>query len=139
MTRKQEILANYREITITLERLDMEIEKLSKRGYIGGPQPIRSPQLTGMPHGTNDPEAAIIQRNDIEEDILQSIREKQAVQYEMMREARAIVDAIEDPRLQNIVAFYYLHSMTDEAIAEQEGLSQTHVNRLRTEFFNNLY
>jgi hypothetical protein len=139
MSRKQEVLANYREITITLERLDMEVEKLSRSGFIGGPREVRSPQITGMPRGTNDPEAAIIQRNDIEEEILASIREKQAVQYEMMLEARRIVDAIEDPRLQNIVAYYYLHGWTDEAIAERESLSQSHVNRLRTEFFNNLF
>ena len=138
MTRAQEILINYREITITLERLDMEVEKLSRTGFIGGPREIRSPQITGMPRGTNDPEAAMIQRNDIEEEILASIREKQAVQYEMMLEARRIVDAIKDPRLQNIIAYYYLHGWTDEAIAEKETLSQTHVNRLRTEFFNSL-
>lgn len=138
MSRRQEILANYREITITLERLDMEVEKLSRSGFIGGPRDVRSPQITGMPRGTNDPEAAILQRNDIEEEILASIREKQALQYEMMLEARRIVDAIEDPRLQNIVAYYYLHGWTDEAIAERESLSQSHVNRLRVEFFNNL-
>jgi len=138
MNRKQEVLVNYREITITLERLDMEVEKLSRSGFIGGPRPVRSPQLTGMPRGTNDPEAAMVQMNDMEEEILESIREKQVVQYEMMREARRIVDGIEDPRLQNIVAYYYLHGWTDEAIAEKETLSQTHVNRLRTEFFNSL-
>lgn len=138
MTRKQEILVNYREITITLERLDLEVEKLSRSGFIGGPRELRSPQITGMPRGTNDPEAAMIQRNDIEEEILASIREKQAVQYEMMLEARRIVDAIQDPRLQNIIAYYYLHGWTDEAIAEKETLSQTHINRLRTEFFNSL-
>lgn len=138
MTRKQEILTNYREITITLERMDMEMEKLSRSGFIGGPREVRSPQITGMPRGTNDPEAAILQKNDIVEEILASIREKQAVQYEMMLEARRIVDSIADPRLQNIVAFYYLHGWTDEAIAEKETLSQTHINRLRTEFFNSL-
>ena len=138
MTRKQEILTNYREITITLERMDMEVEKLSRTGFIGGPREVRSPQITGMPRGTNDPEAAILQKNDIVEEILASIREKQAVQYEMMLEARRIVDSIADPRLQNIVAFYYLHGWTDEAIAEKETLSQTHINRLRTEFFNSL-
>ena len=138
MSHEQEVLANYREITITLERLDMEVEKLSKSGFIGGPRPVRSPQITGMPRGTNDPEAAIIQKNDIEEEILASIREKQAVQYEMMLEARRIVDGIADPRLQNIVAYYYLHGWTDEAIAEKESLSQSHINRLRTEFFRSL-
>ena len=138
MNRKQEVLANYREITITLDRLDLEYEKLSRSGFIGGPKPVRSVQLTGMPRGTNDPEAAIIQRNDIEEEILANIREKQAIQYEMMLEAKRIVDSIADPRLQNIVGFYYLHGWTDEAIAEKESLSHTHVNRLRTEYFNNL-
>ena len=135
---KRELLENYREITITLERLDMEVEKLSRSCFIGGPRPVRSPQLTGMPRGTNDPEAAILQTNDIMDEILEKIHEKQEIQYEMMREARRIVDSIEDPRLQNIVAFYYLHGMTDEAIAEKETLSQSHVNRLRTEFVNSL-
>lgn len=135
---KRELLENYREITITLERLDMEYEKLSKSGFIGGPKPVRSPQLTGMPRGTNNPEAAMLQTNDIIDEVLESIREKQAIQYEMMLEARRIVDAIENQRLQNIVAFYYLHGMTDEAIAEKETLSQSHVNRLRTEFINSL-
>ena len=133
---KRELLENYREITITLERLDMEAEKLSQSGFIGGPRPVRSPQLTGMPRGTNNPEAAMIQRNDIMDEVLEKIREKQTIQYEMMLEARRIVDAIEDPRLQNIVAFYYLHGLTDEAIAEKEALSQSHVNRLRTEYIN---
>ena len=138
MNRKQEILVNYREITITLERLDLEIERLSRTGFIGGPRELRSPQINGMPRGTNDPEAAILQKNDVEAEILASIQEKQAIQYDMMLEARRIVDSIQDPRLQNIVAYYYLHGWTDEAIAEKETLSQTHVNRLRTEFFNSL-
>lgn len=136
---KRELLENYREITITLERLDIEAEKLSQSGFIGGPRPVRSPQLTGMPRGTNNPEAAMIQRNDIMDEVLEKIREKQSIQYEMMLEARRIVDAIEDPRLQNIVAFYYLHGLTDEAIAEKESLSQSHVNRLRTEYINCLF
>lgn len=135
MTRR-EILENYREITITLDRLDMEVERLSQLRFIGGPRPVRSVQLTGMPRGTNDPEAAMLQTNDIIDEIVENIHKKQAIQYEMMREARRIVDAIEDQRLQNIVAFYYLHGMTDEAIAEKESLSQSHVNRLRTEFIN---
>ena len=138
MTRKQEVLINYREITITLERLEMELDKLSKSGYIGGPRDVRSPQITGMPRGTNDPEAAIIQRNDVEEEIIANIRENQTIQYEMMLEARRVVDSIKNQRLQNIIAYYYLHGWTDQTIAEKVNLSQTHVNRLRTEFFNSL-
>ena len=135
---KRELLENYREITITLERLDMEVDKLSRLCSIGGPRPVRSPQLTGMPRGTNDPEAAMLQTNDIIDELLEKIHNKQAIQYEMMLEARLIVDSIEDPRLQNIVAYYYLHGWTDEAIAEKETLSRQHVNRLRTEYVEGL-
>jgi len=138
MTRGQEILVNYREITLSIELMDKEIERLTEMKYIGGPKPVRGVQITGMPRGTNEPEAAMMQRVSIEDEILDQIRQKQAVQYEMMREAYRIIDAIKDQRLQNIVRSYYLHGMTDERIAEDEGLSHTHVNRLRTEFFNNL-
>ena len=138
MNRKQEILVNYREITKSIDLMDREIERLSNMKYIGGPRPIRGIQLTGMPRGTNDPEAAMLQTTSIEDEILEHIREKQAMQYEMMREAYRIIDAIHDQRLQNIVRSYYLHGMTDEQIAEDEGLSHTHVNRLRTDYFNNL-
>lgn len=138
MTRKQEILVNYREIVRSIDLMEEEIEKASNRRYIGGPKPVRSPQLTGMPRGTNNPEAAMMQTISIEDEILDQIREKQALQYEMMREFYKILDDIQDQRLQNIVRSYYSLGKTDEAIAEDEGLSQTHVNRLRTDYFNNL-
>ena len=56
---KRELLENYREIVIDIEGMDKRIAFLSR--YIGGPRPVRSPQLTGMPRGTNDPEAAMLQ------------------------------------------------------------------------------
>ena len=80
----------------------------------------------------------MLQTNDIIDELLEKIHNKQAIQYEMMLEARLIVDSIEDPRLQNIVAYYYLHGWTDEAIAEKETLSRQHVNRLRTEYVEGL-
>ena len=55
---KRELLENYRDIVIEIETLERQSKFLNQ--FIGGPQPIRSIQLTGMPRGTNDPEAAVL-------------------------------------------------------------------------------
>ena len=64
MTREQEILTDYRLIVMEIETLERQSKFLNK--YIGGPRPVRSPQLTEMPRGTNEPEAAMLQQ--VEED-----------------------------------------------------------------------
>ena len=135
MSHEQEILTDYRMIVIEIETLERQSKFLNQ--YIGGPQPVRSPQLTGMPRGTNDPTAAIMQT--VEEDdptfrieqLSKDLREK-AIEFEV------ILDRVKDRRLQIIVRNYYALGWTDDRIAEQIGLSQTHVNRLRTEYFNSL-
>ena len=50
---RRELLENYRDIVIEIETLERQSKFLNQ--FIGGPQPIREVQLTGMPHGTNDP------------------------------------------------------------------------------------
>ena len=137
MNRKQEILVNYREITITLERLDLEIERLSRTGFIGGPRELRSPQITGLPRGTNDPEAAILQRADTDE-VLEKIEMKCAELREMVDAFEIIMDGIVDRRLRIIVRNYYALGWTDERIAEQLELSRQHVNRLRSAYIEGL-
>ena len=52
MTRDQEILTDYRLIVMEIETLERQSKFLNR--YIGGPRPVRSPQLTGMPRGTSD-------------------------------------------------------------------------------------
>lgn len=135
MSHEQEILTDYRMIVIEIETLERQSKFLNQ--YIGGPQPVRSPQLTGMPRGTNDPTAAMMQT--VEEDdptfrieqLSKDLREK-AIEFEV------VLDRVKDRRLQIIVRNYYALGWTDDRIAEQIGLSQTHVNRLRTEYFNSL-
>ena len=74
MTREQEILTDYRLIVMEIETLERQSKFLNK--YIGGPQPIRAVQLTGMPRGTNEPEAAIMQQQDTDSDILDKIEQR---------------------------------------------------------------
>ena len=132
---KRELLESYRDIVIEIETLERQSKFLNQ--FIGGPQPIRSIQLTGMPRGTNDPEAAVLQREDTDE-VLEKIESKCTELREMVDEFEQIMDGIEDRRLRIIVRNYYALGWTDERIAEQLELSRQHVNRLRTAYIEQL-
>ena len=132
---KRELLENYRDIVIEIETLERQSKFLNQ--FIGGPRQIRAVQLTGMPRGTNDPEAAILQRNDTDE-VLDKIESKCAELRDMVDRFEAIMDAIDDRRLRIIVRNYYALGWTDERIGEQLELSRQHVNRLRTAYMEGL-
>ena len=132
---KRELLESYRDIVIEIETLERQSKFLNQ--FIGGPRPVRGIQLTGMPRGTNDPEAALLQREDTNE-VLEKIEAKCAELREMVDAFEMIMDKIEDRRLRIIVRNYYALGWTDERIAEQLELSRQHVNRLRTAYIEQL-
>jgi len=134
MTRR-ELLENYRDIVIEIETLERQSKFLNQ--FIGGPRPVHAVQLTGMPRGTNDPEAAMLQREDTDE-VLEKIDAKCAELRELVDAFEQIMDRIEDRRLRIIVRNYYALGWTDERIAEQLELSRQHVNRLRTAYLEGL-
>ena len=132
---KRELLESYRDIVIEIETLERQSKFLNQ--FIGGPRPVRGIQLTGMPRGTNDPEAALLQREDTNE-VLEKIEAKCAELREMVDAFEMIMDKIDDRRLRIIVRNYYALGWTDERIAEQLELSRQHVNRLRTAYIEQL-
>ena len=135
MSREQEILTDYRLIVMEIETLERQSKFLNK--YIGGPRPVRSPQLTGMPRGTNDPEAAMLQKVE-EDDPIYHIEELSRELKEMMLEFEQIVNEIKDRRLFIIVRNYYALGWTDEKIAENMELSRQSVQKIRSDYFNSL-
>ena len=132
---KRELLENYRLLVIEIETLERQSKFLNQ--FIGGPRPVHAIQLTGMPRGTNDPEAALLQRADTDE-VLDKIEKKCAELRELVEEFEQVMDAISDRRLQIIVRDYYALGWTDERIGEQLELSRQHVNRLRTAYIDGL-
>ena len=135
MSREQEILMDYRLIVMEIETLERQSKFLNR--YIGGPRPVRSPQLTGMPRGTNDPEAAMLQQIE-EDDPISHIEQLSADLREMMMEFETIVNKITDRRLFIIVRNYYALGWTDEKIAEGMDVSRQLVQKLRSDYFNSL-
>ena len=132
---KRELLESYRDIVIEIETLERQSKFLNQ--FIGGPRPVRGIQLTGMPRGTNDPEAALLQREDTNE-VLEKIEAKCEELREMVDAFEMIMDKIDDRRLRIIIRNYYALGWTDERIAEQLELSRQHVNRLRTAYIEQL-
>ena len=132
---KRELLENYRDIVIEIETLERQSKFLNQ--FIGGPRPVHAVQLTGMPRGTNEPEAALMQRVDTDE-VLDKIEAKCAELREMVDQFEAIMDAIDDRRLRIIVRNYYALGWTDERIGEQLELSRQHVNKLRIAYLEGL-
>ena len=132
---KRGLLESYRDIVIEIETLERQSKFLNQ--FIGGPRPVRAIQLTGMPRGTNDPEAAILQREDTHE-VLEKIEAKCEELREMVDAFEMIMDKIDDRRLRIIIRNYYALGWTDERIAEQMELSRQHVNRLRTAYIEQL-
>ena len=132
---KRELLENYRDIVIEIETLERQSNFLNQ--FIGGPRPVHAVQLTGMPRGTNEPEAALMQRVDTDE-VLDKIEAKCAELREMVDQFEAIMDAIDDRRLRIIVRNYYALGWTDERIGEQLELSRQHVNKLRIAYLEGL-
>ena len=143
MSREQEILTDYRLIVMEIETLERQSKFLNK--YIGGPRPVRSPQLTGMPRGTNNPEAAMLQQIE-EDDPLYRLEELSEELRGMLAEFEAIVNRIKDRRLFVIVRNYYGLGWTDEKIAEyfdgddngRKMMARQTVQKIRSDYFNSL-
>ena len=132
---KRELLENYRLLVIEIETLDKQSRFLNQ--FIGGPKPVRSVQLTGMPRGTNDPEAAILQRQDCDDAIF-TIEKKCAELRELVRDFESIMDKIQDKTDAIIVRDYYALGMTDLQIARKLSFSHSAVWKRRTSVISSL-
>ena len=132
---KRELLEGYRLLVIEIETLERQSKFLNQ--FIGGPRPVHAIQLTGMPRGTNDPEAALLQREDTD-DVLDKIEERCRELRPLLDEFERIMNAIEDRRLRIIIRDYYALGWSEERTGEHVGLSRQHVNRLRTAYLEGL-
>ena len=133
---KRELLENYRMLVIEIDTLERQSKFLNQ--FIGGPRPVHGVQLTGMPRGTNEPEAALMQQQDTDSDILDKIEQRMCETRRLTARFEVILEEIEDRRLRNIIQAYYGLGHSEEQIGEEIGLSRQHVNRLRTAYIEAL-
>ena len=129
MTREQEILTDYRLIVMEIETLERQSKFLNK--YIGGPKPVRSPQITGMPRGTNDPEAARLQRADYD-DAIYKIEQKSEELRELVSEFEQIMELVQDKEDALILRDYYALGWTDIKIGRALGYDKSTIWKRRS-------
>lgn len=125
---KRELLERYRSLVKEIDLLEKQSAFLNQ--YIGGPRRVRSPQLTGMPRGTNEPEAAMMQRVD-DDDAIYDLERKSEELRGLLNEFNTILDAVEDVDDRNILRAYYALNWTDKQIGEWLGYDTSTVWRKR--------
>ena len=126
---KRELLENYRLLVMEINTLNAQSDFLNN--FVGGPRPVRAVRITGMPRGTNDPEAAMLQRQDYE-DALLSIERKTAELQDLLSEFERIMESIPDKEDALILRDYYALGWTDKMIGEKFGYDKSTIWRRRT-------
>ena len=132
---KRELVEKYRFLVLEIEALDKQSKFLNK--YIGGPRPLRAIQLTGMPRGTNNPEAAMIQQID-DDDAIFELERKEKELRDLVAEFERVMESVPDDTDRIILRDYYALNMTDKEIAEKLNYDASTIWKRRTRTMNSL-
>jgi len=132
---KRELVEKYRLLVLEIEALDKQSKFLNK--YIGGPRPLRAIQLTGMPRGTNNPEAAMIQQMD-DDDAIFELERKEKELRDLVAEFERVMESVPDDTDRIILRDYYALNMTDKEIAEKLNYDASTIWKRRTRTMNSL-
>ena len=126
---KRELLENYRLLVLEINTLERQSDFLNQ--FIGGPRPVRAVRLTGMPHGTNDPEAAMLQRADYD-DAIYKIEQKSEELRELVSRFEQIMEMIPDKEDALILRDYYALGWTDIKIGRALGYDKSTIWKRRS-------
>ena len=126
---KRELLENYRLLVLEINTLERQSDFLNQ--FIGGPRPVRAVRLTGMPRGTNDPEAAMLQRADCD-DAIYKIEQKSKELRELVSEFEQIMEMIPDKEDALILRDYYALGWTDIRIGNELGYDKSTIWKRRS-------
>ncbi len=121
----KELLVSCRDIVRDLKSINHQI---SFWGSIGGPRELKAHVLTGMPKGTNRPDAAENQQADRYGKVL---LEKRQDAEDLLLQFEQLLDTVPDRTDRAILRYYYGSRLTDEKIAEEIGLSDKTVRERR--------
>lgn len=132
----RELLEEYRQMVLEVDTLERQCAYINR--IVGGPSPLTGIQITGMPRGTNDPEAARVQRDDYAMDekdmtVLRKLEERVAELTGMMDMCESVLDSVEDQRARTILRNYYALGWTDKRIARLMNYERSSVTKIRVQ------
>ncbi len=103
-------------------------QQIARLGSIGGPKPLASSGMNGMPRGTNRPDAAQNQQVDAYEKVL---LDKKQEAVDLLMQFEKMLTEVKDGTDRAILRYYYGAGWTDERIAEQMELTDRTVRGRR--------
>lgn len=107
--------------------------QLERLAIIGGPKGVAGQALTGMPHGTNDPEAS---RRQQYEGLMEKLLKKRNENINIVCQCESVIEKIKDQRSRTIARYYYVEGESDYTIAKIMGLDRSTIWDRRNEIIN---
>ena len=120
-----EVIVRYKWLMEEAWTLNKQAERVLR---IGTPAGISIYNLTGMPHGTNDKEAADIQAFD---GYVQQLKKKVEEIMRICGKFEHALEMIIDDKQRDICRKYYALGMTDEQIGNRYHLERSGITQLR--------
>lgn len=111
-------LKNFRKLTFTIRYWKNELGELRKKSF------VRSPEITGMPRGSNTPDPTA-DRAISETKIMSRIERLVAEQEEESERIMDWIQTIEDPMIQTIMHARYIKGKSWTAVAYSVGGNNT--------------
>ena len=107
--------------------------QLDRMAGIGGPRGVAGQAITGMPHGTNDPEASRRQQYD---GLMEKLLTKRDENIAIVCECEAVIEKIKDQKSRTIARYYYVEGESDYSIAKIMGLDRSTIWDKRNDIIN---
>lgn len=111
-------LKNFRKLTFTIRYWKNELGEMRKKSF------VRSPEITGMPRGSNTPDPTA-ERAISETKIMGRIERLVAEQEEESERIMDWIQTIEDPMIQTIMHARYIKGKSWTAVAYSVGGNNT--------------
>lgn len=127
-----EVLLRYRWLQLEAETLIQQAERVQR---IGAPTGVAGQALSGMPHGTNDAEAA---RGQLFDGYIAQLRRKATELSKVCGAFESTLELLQSDRERVICRMYYGLGLTDAAIGKKLHLEERSINGIRNEALRRL-
>lgn len=107
-------LKNYRKLTFTIRYWKSELRELQRKSF------LRSPEITGMPRGSNVPDPTA-ERAMAETKIINRIERMVAEQQKETERIMAWIQSLDDPMIQVIMYARHIRGKSWTAVAHEIG------------------
>ena len=131
LERKKRYLKRYKKNVALVNRLEEKLVDLNERIY-----KVKSPSFSGMPKGSQPVELSDLISD--KEELIARIERLKIKSKNLKAETLEIIDDLDDVRYAEILESFLIDLKSLEDIAEEQGYSVRHIERLYSEAINSV-